>query len=689
MKRLLLVLLTTIVPFSANRLVAQWVQTNGPEGGEIKCIACCDTMLFVGTEYGVYRSDDDGFSWKPAGPENIIYSLTVKSDKSGLRLFAGTWNGGVYLSTDLGAHWQQVNFGLLSRYIYGLAANDSNLFAGTAEGVFRSPSNGDYWIPSSAGLASTSIRSLTVHGKELYVGTAKGLFVSRDNGANWVSAGLPGEAISAFAVLDGNLVAGTDTSGVFISKDNGSTWELISIPDMGRNVFALAVINNMLFAATERGVYRTHTSGAYWIPAGTGLANQLIYTLHVRGTELFAGTICGVFHSADYGDTWTDINSGLVTTKVHALISSGTDLYAGIWGGIYQSRDNGNSWTPLSRGSACFSLVMGGAKLYAGGGNHVACYDPVQGSWEWVPVGKGWIRALAFNGATLFAGTEGSGAFRITHNAPGWWTITKTSLPDTVVHALAVRDMMVFAGTQGGVFRSSDNGQSWTAVNDGLANLGVAALAVRGSSIFAGTQGGGVFLSTNDGTSWTAVNNGLSGLALDILTLVFSDNNLFAGTWRGGVFVLRDNADKWVAVNAGLLYSDTQPSSVVHGLAIAGNHLFAGTRGAGVWRRPLSEIVTAIGRVSREPSMTLSLEQNVPNPFNPATVIQFTLSEPIYATLKIFNLRGEQVAVILEKQLAAGTHRVRWNASGLASGMYLYRLEAGDFAQSKKLVLLW
>ena len=111
-------------------------------------------------------------------------------------------------------------------------------------------------------------------------------------------------------------------------------------------------------------------------PGGTGLSNQLTYTLYVRGTDLFAGTIGGVFRSADYGENWKDVNNGLVTTKVHALISSGAALYAGVWGGIFQSRDNGNRWTALSRGSACFSLVMGGAALYAGGGKSCGVLSP-------------------------------------------------------------------------------------------------------------------------------------------------------------------------------------------------------------------------------------------------------------------------------------------------------------------------
>ena len=689
MKRLSLMIWTTILLFNSNYLAGQWIQTNGPQGGEVKCLTSIDSILFAGTEDGVYRSVDNGTSWKPTVLENIVVSLAVKSGSdSGMYLFAGTFNGGVYLSTDHGDSWKQVNFGLLNHYVNCLAASDSNIFTGTKEGVFRSPSNGAYWIPASNGLVSKSIRSLNIYGKNLYAGTDSGLFVSTDDGDIWTSVGLKGEAVNAFAVNGSYSFAGTDTSGVLISTDNGANWQIISIPDMSKRVFSLAVMENSLYAGTDMGIYRTPSNGAYWIPSSTGLSNQLTYALYVRGTDLYAGTMGGVFRSTNSGDNWTEVNTGMITTKVHSLISSGATLYAGVWGGIFQSHDTGNTWTALSRGSACFSLLLSDAKLYAGGGNHVGCYDLVKGSWEWVPVGMGWIRALAISGKTLFAGSEGSGAFRIINNAPGWWTITKTNLQDTMVFALAVKDSFIFAGTEGGVFRSSNNGVTWTDVNNGLTNLSVAALAVNGAKLFAGTQGGGVYLSTNDGASWTPVNNGLSGLALNILSFVVSDNDLFAGTWQGGVYVLKENAVSWTAINTGLMYSITQPSSVVHGLAIIGTHLYAGTRGAGVWQRPLSEILTSVRGISTESSITFSLQQNFPNPFNPITVIEFSLFKPANATLKVFNLRGEQVAILLDKHLSPGTHKVNWNAGGLTSGVYLYRLEAEHFVQSKKLILM-
>ncbi len=82
------------------------------------------------------------------------------------------------------------------------------------------------------------------------------------------------------------------------------------------------------------------------------------------------------------------------------------------------------------------------------------------------------------------------------------------------------------------------------------------------------------------------------------------------------------------------------------------------------------------------------LQQNYPNPFNPSTTISFSLPRASLITLKVFNLAGQEVVTLIAEQLAAGAHEVRWNANGFPSGVYFYRLQAGEFMATKKLVLM-
>ncbi|MEW6655066.1 MAG: T9SS type A sorting domain-containing protein, partial [Bacteroidota bacterium] len=83
-----------------------------------------------------------------------------------------------------------------------------------------------------------------------------------------------------------------------------------------------------------------------------------------------------------------------------------------------------------------------------------------------------------------------------------------------------------------------------------------------------------------------------------------------------------------------------------------------------------------------------NLEQNYPNPFNPATTISFSLPSKTFVSLKVFDALGREVSILVSEELPAGTYSSQWNASGLPSGVYFYRLQAGSFVDTKKLILL-
>jgi hypothetical protein len=83
-----------------------------------------------------------------------------------------------------------------------------------------------------------------------------------------------------------------------------------------------------------------------------------------------------------------------------------------------------------------------------------------------------------------------------------------------------------------------------------------------------------------------------------------------------------------------------------------------------------------------------SLSQNYPNPMNPSTTISFSLPSQSFVSLKIYDVLGREVATIVSEELPAGTYSRQWNAGKMSSGVYFYRLQAGSFTQTKRLVLL-
>jgi photosystem II stability/assembly factor-like uncharacterized protein len=151
----------------------------------------------------------------------------------------------------------------------------------------------------------------------------------------------------------------------------------------------------------------------------------------------------------------------------------------------------------------------------------------------------------------------------------------QTNVPHNFCHALAVNESNIFAGTNNGIFLSSNNGSSWAAANNGLTNTDVTSFAISGANIFAGTAGGGVFLSNNNGSSWTAINIGLIDSV--VISLAVSGPNIFAGTWHSGVFLSTNNGSSWTAVNNGLTHSD------IYSLSVSGPNILAGAGSGGVF----------------------------------------------------------------------------------------------------------
>jgi hypothetical protein len=396
-------------------------------------------------------------------------------------------------------------------------------------------------------------------------------------------------------------------------------------------------------------IFPLYRSNGQWTRTSGINDHVIVMTFAEHNTNVFAGAQGvgpgGVYLSTDNGNNWIAANTGLdLTNWVWSIVVSNSHIFAGTGKGVYLSTNNGTSWTASNTGLT----------------------QPVF--------------HLAISGINLFAGTN-SGIFLST-NTGGNWTPANTGLPNNAgVTGFAVSGSRIFAGIWGGgVFVSTNNGGNWTSVNTGLTNTHVYCLAVNASNLFAGTDTTGVYLSTNNGASWSAVNSGLRDS--DVYALAMSGTNLFAGT-RGGIFLSTNSGTSWSAVNSGLT------DSIAYALAVSGTNLFAGTIAHGVWRRPLSEMITSVQEIARnELPQRILLEQNYPNPFNPSTKIQFSIPHSSHVILNIYNVLGQEIATLVSQELAAGTYSTKWSADGKASGIYYYRLQAGSFVETKKLVLL-
>jgi hypothetical protein len=101
-----------------------------------------------------------------------------------------------------------------------------------------------------------------------------------------------------------------------------------------------------------------------------------------------------------------------------------------------------------------------------------------------------------------------------------------------------------------------------------------------------------------------------------------------------------------------------------------------------------SSLISPVAGRNGKPPLQFMLFQNHPNPFNPATTISYALPVAIYVSLKVYNIHGQEVATIVDEFQEAGTQTIRFDASRLSNGIYFYRLLAGAFNQTRKMVVM-
>jgi hypothetical protein len=157
-------------------------------------------------------------------------------------------------------------------------------------------------------------------------------------------------------------------------------------------------------------------------------------------------------------------------------------------------------------------------------------------------------------------------------------------------------------------------------------------LLAVGNNIFAGTESG-VYLSTDNGTNWTAMNNGFMNIPV-VYSLLSIGNNIFAeGTaFSGkGIFLSTDNGSNWTAVNNGL-----PDATGIYSIAVMNNTLIGSTGNFGIYRRSLSEIVpTDIKNNQSNLPSDFTLQQNYPNPFNPTTTITYSVPQSTLVNISV------------------------------------------------------
>ena len=395
-------------------------------------------------------------------------------------------------------------------------------------------------------------------------------------------------------------------------------------------------------------------------------------------------------------------------TNIYCMITVGdsTVFVGGDNATLLRTTDNGNSWKSVMGGSmyadTILSLAYGDGYVFAGANGVESVYRSSDDGTSWNVANTGLppnarMNALALSGDTIFAATD-QGVYSSADSGATWNADTnglafQQLYPGqgggTVGIATAGGKVYTIKSLFGSVYSSPAGKVSWTQIAPDTFNMGYA-IAAMDTNILIGTLKG-VYLY-RDGT-WVPRNNGLPADTATVYSCIFAkvDTLLFAdfGLRNGPFYVTSDLGATWTQV------SDTSLGGAAVSI-IAGNenYLFAGTE-RGVWRIPLADAITAVNKTSPVLPAVFVLHQNYPNPFNPTTNIEFRIADLGFVTLKVYNVLGQEVATLVNGMKRPGDYTVRFNGTGLASGVYFYRLSASSvsgtttgYTKAVKMILL-
>lgn len=324
---------------------------------------------------------------------------------------------------------------------------------------------------------------------------------------------------------------------------------------------------------------------------------------------------------------------------------------------LRKSTDDGTSWitvnTPLSSPHLWFIEADFAGNIYTetgvlGGG---ASYRSEDEGVTWIQIGvpQAWLLDITFdnqgNTYAIYQGNLPSGTrdlYKSTNNGDTWTEITTTPDQLTLIYSAANGFLYAAGYTNPGLHRSTDDGATWTEIfNQGIRDIAEAS----NGDLYIAVYGAGVYKSEDNGTNWVLVNEGLT--LLQTIELAFNnDGYLYVLSEEGG---LSYNFKIFRSITPVILVTVDEPSAQI---------------------------------------LTYSLEQNYPNPFNPTTTIRFSVPERSFVTLKVFNILGNEVAELVNGNISAGEYEIPFNASELSSGVYFYKITAGNYSHTNKMLLL-
>ena len=657
-----------------------------------------DDGIAVGDSGKILRTADGGGNWGSVN-SNTTTNLTAVAFSSLTNGVIAGWNGLMLRTTDAGVSWSTVATPTTQK-LYGASFADANngLAVGDGGNILKTTDGGASWNSQTSGTGQ-SLYDVSYVSPTTAVASGWGGTIIRttDGGSIWNSIGTSYSHWGVAFTDDNNGVVVGDLNNIEHTTDGGTTWTHPNTFLLQTNFNCVRFFNSTKGVAVgEYGaIFKTLDGGITWEIVTKGIQDLQTFPGYVD-REDFYDVQClnsttavilrrnAVYFTSDNAQTWSLATIPGTVFNLNGLhfIDSNTGT---VVGRVNNSNDNS---------------IM---KTTDAGATWITQYSNTLGD-------AGKLNAVSFSSAEVGL-VVGSGRILRTNNGGQDWI---EQLQPYVLYDVHLVDQNIgyAVGKYGTILKTIDGGANWSSqtiyfaytfygVSFKDANNGIAV----GDSTAIGVPYGSILRTTNGGASWSKQILG-SPIFLDDVTYTDNDNWYAVGTSvyvqaqrRSRIFKSQDAGVTWFEQR--IPFKSTRILNSISAfdnnslLAVGFAGMVLGTTNGG-GSTSVEEIITDFI------PETFILEQNYPNPFNPSTKIRFaipnvTLSpdknginsvEGSRVQLKIYDILGNEVATLVDEFLPSGSYEAEWNAVNVTSGVYFYSIKAGEYLETKKMVLM-
>ena len=679
---------------SSSVIKAQWqVMESAFIGGNVNCVSVNGNILYSGTGKSVYVSSDRGNEWKRLAT-NLPDVNSILAYKNSL--FVGTVTGLYRISTD-GSVSQQINLGVTTS-VNSIVLKDSIIYVGTGNGIFLSGDGGTNWSAMKNMPQLKDIEALKVEdGYIIAAGnssTVGDLYVSSDNGNSWKTGNLDklnlGKIVRLFT-NDTMWIAGTTAGRLFYSKNKGASWDKIWVLS-NESVNGLCVYKDQIFVTSDAHALWTNIpSMSLWYQLPDEVYNSGVNRFEVDGNNIYAATKKrGVLIHDPKNNDWISSINGINEGEVSGFMCSSTKLLIlSNMGDLFISSDSGNSYTQVfyEDGSHYFNAVniVNDTLIAAADGSRLGYSIDYGKNWKYIHhTVEGTIsRINKINGKfiiltkdnKIYLSGEPDSAWKRIDSAFEFYSNSNLIVlgNNILISNYFLRIDCIYCDEA--IFLSSNLGKKWEIIPHRY----IAKIITNGTTAW-GTTMLGVMRSSDNGLTWEITNKGLPEVIYPSITM--SDNYIYVMGANYILYQSSDNGNNWVP-------SISAPTNSGGSFDATGKYMFFYSEGK-LYKISTASLnnVNSVNTEDRLNTMSYKLAQNYPNPFNPSTTITFSVPKETHVTLRIYDILGREITTLVNEKLQAGSYSKVWNATGYSSGVYFYRIEAGEFTETKKINLL-